>query len=187
MNPPQDGAHEQKITNEWCRLYGLVRIDFEAALSVTWAIWRGFSCSPRLFWAQIALTLLMQFKGPKQAQAAAKPPSIRPRYRYSHLKITSHGAIQTTPLINSYYTQGPTPFVWPFLTEFCSLVSNNKDHGWHSVLSFSVGIVAAILEYSQIVRGLTGLKTARYIWGILNICFNIWRSICAIYTQLWDG
>ena len=35
--------------NGVCSLYGLVRSDFEAAVSITRAILRGFSCSPSLF------------------------------------------------------------------------------------------------------------------------------------------
>ena len=38
---------------------------------------------------------------PKQAQAAAKPPSNRPRYGYSCLEFTSYRDIKTTPPINS--------------------------------------------------------------------------------------
>jgi len=33
-------------------LYDPVRSKFEAALSITWPIWRGYSWSPCLFWAQ---------------------------------------------------------------------------------------------------------------------------------------
>ena len=45
----------QKTTNGGCILYVHVRSCFEAAVSITWGIWRGLSCSHRLFWAQIAL------------------------------------------------------------------------------------------------------------------------------------
>ena len=39
--------------NVGCSLYGPVRSDFEAAVSIRRAICRGFSCSPGLFWASL--------------------------------------------------------------------------------------------------------------------------------------
>ena len=76
---------------QWgCSLYVPVWRKFEVAVSLTWAIWRGYSWSPHLFWPQIALALLMGFTAPKQARAPAMPPSNRPCYGYSRLEFTSY-------------------------------------------------------------------------------------------------
>ena len=40
-----DGARVQKTTNGGCILFVPVRSCFEAAVSITWGIWRGLSCS----------------------------------------------------------------------------------------------------------------------------------------------
>ena len=54
----QDGAHVQKNTNGGAVYrYVPVQSEFQAAVSITWAIWRGYSWSPCLFWAQHRLGL----------------------------------------------------------------------------------------------------------------------------------
>ena len=68
----------KKITNGRCSLYVQVRREFEAAVSITRTIWRGYSRSWSLFWA------LKSF-GPK---LWVEPPGID--FVQGHINCTPH-------------------------------------------------------------------------------------------------
>jgi hypothetical protein len=71
----------------------LILNGFEGGKSIIWGIGRGNSWKSRLFWAQMALALLVAISRPKKVRFPGPTPSTAPRMDLARLKtaVVYHG------------------------------------------------------------------------------------------------